>query len=93
MTAQTDTRRTQIQRLGHHAQARHWDIDATVDGHYVLRYGQCRVSVTYGTSTGLIHDAFAQVLDDNGDPVQRWNIARANDENKLAKVIEYINLA
>ena len=93
MTTQTGTRRTQIQRLGHHAQARHWDIDATVDGHYILRYGQTRVSVTYGVSTGQIHDAFAQVLDDNGEPVQRWTIVRPNDQNKLAKVVEYINLA
>lgn len=88
----TDTRSTQISRIGHRAQARGWDIDATVDGHYVLRLGQVRVSIAYGPSTGIIHDAFAQVLDDNGDPVSRETIVRANETDKARKVLDYITV-
>ena len=84
---------TQIHRVTKHAQLRGWDVDATTDGHHILTQGSTRVSIAFGTSTGLIHDAFVQILGEDGDAISRWTIVRANDQNKVAKVIEYINLA
>lgn len=86
---------TQIERISKRAVERGWWHDSTAgdtDGHIVYRLGQVRVSITYGPSTGIVQDAFAQVLDDNGDAVSRETIVRANDTDKTRKILDYITV-
>ncbi|WIC88910.1 hypothetical protein SEA_SHAGRAT_41 [Rhodococcus phage Shagrat] len=86
----TDTLATQIHRIGRRAQARGWDAAVNDYGQYDLTKGNLLVSITYGPSTGLVHDAVARVLDDNGDAVSRETIVRADDIDKTRKVINYL---